>query len=76
MKPMVYLICILALIAITVIPVSAAGDPTVTVTDYRVNPSVLMPGSFGTIAITIKNTASSATLQENVGSGSTTSGTT
>jgi hypothetical protein len=35
-----------------------------------------MPGSFGTIAITIKNTASSATLQENVGSGSTTSGTT
>jgi len=76
MKPMVYLICILALIAITVIPVSAAGDPTVTVTDYRVNPSVLMPGSFGTIAITIKNTASSATLEENVGSGSTTSGTT
>jgi hypothetical protein len=76
MKLIVCIVCILALIAITVIPVSAAGDPTVTVTDYRVNPSVLMPGSFGTIAITIKNTASSATLQENVGSGSTTSGTT
>jgi len=76
MKLIICIVCIFALIAITVIPVSAAGDPTVTVTDYRVNPSVLMPGSFGTIAITIKNTASSATLQENVGSGSTTSGTT
>jgi len=70
MKPMVYLICILALIAILASPASAAGDPTVTITEYRVNPSVLMPDSFGTIAITIKNTASSATLEENTGPGS------
>jgi len=35
--------------------------------DYRVNPSVLMPDSLGTITITVKNTATSATIKENTG---------
>ena len=54
-------------IALLVVPVSAVGEPTVTITNYRVNPSVLLPDSLGTITITITNTAASATLQENTG---------
>jgi hypothetical protein len=50
-----------------VMPVSGAGEPTVTITDYKVTPSVLMPDSLGTITITVKNTATSATIKENTG---------
>lgn len=57
----------LILIAGIAIPASAAGEPTVMITDYRVNPSVLMPDSLGTITVTIKNTASSASMTENNG---------
>jgi hypothetical protein len=46
---------------------SAAGEPTVTITDYKVTPSVLMPDSLGTITIMVKNTATSATIKENTG---------
>ncbi|MDD1683347.1 MAG: S-layer protein, partial [Methanoregula sp.] len=48
-------------------PVSAAGEPTVTITDYKVTPSVLMPDSLGTITIMVKNTATSANIKENTG---------
>ena len=48
-------------------PVQATGAPTVTITDYKVAPSVLMPDSLGTITVTIKNTASSATVSERTG---------
>ena len=58
---------ILVFLASLVMPVSGAGEPTVTITDYRVNPSVLMPDSLGTITIMVKNTATSATLKENTG---------
>jgi hypothetical protein len=58
---------VLVVLASLVLPVSGAGEPTVTITDYRVNPSVLMPDSLGTITITVKNTATSATLKENTG---------
>jgi hypothetical protein len=58
---------ILIFIASIVAPVSAAGEPTVTIMDYHVNPAVLMPDSMGTITITVKNTASSATITENTG---------
>jgi hypothetical protein len=57
----------LTLIAGIIIPASAEGEPTVMITDYRVNPSVLMPGSLGTITVTIKNTASSAVMTQNNG---------
>ena len=55
------------ILAACALPVSAADVPTVTITDYKVSPSVLMPDSLGTITITVKNTATSATLKENTG---------
>jgi hypothetical protein len=58
---------VLVVLASLVVPVSGAGEPTVTITDYHVNPAVLMPDSLGTITITVKNTATSATLKENTG---------
>jgi hypothetical protein len=49
------------------VPPVQADSPTVTITDYKVTPSVLMPDSMGTITVTIKNTASSASLSERTG---------
>jgi hypothetical protein len=60
------LIVVLSLAA-CVLPVAAADVPTVTITEYKVSPSVLMPDSLGTITIIVKNTATSATLKENTG---------
>lgn len=49
-------------------PVAAETDqPTVYITSYTVTPSVLAPGNSGTITAIIKNTASTATLQESSG---------
>ncbi len=50
------------------VPPVHADTPTVTITDYKVTPSVLMPDAQGTITVTIKNTASSATISEKTGS--------
>jgi hypothetical protein len=58
---------IIVFIASIAVPVSAVGEPTVTITNYHVKPSVLMPDSLGTITITITNTATSASIQENTG---------
>jgi hypothetical protein len=58
---------IVLLLASCILPVTAADAPTVTVTEYKVSPSVLMPDSLGTITIIVKNTATSATLKENTG---------
>jgi hypothetical protein len=59
------------------VPPVHADTPTVTITDYKVSPSVLMPDSQGTITVTIKNTAASATVSEKTGPiSSDTSGTT
>jgi hypothetical protein len=49
------------------IPPVHADTPTVTITDYKVSPSVLMPDSMGTITVTIKNTAATASLSEKTG---------
>jgi hypothetical protein len=49
------------------VPSVQADTPTVTITDYKVTPSVLMPDSLGTITVTIKNTASSASISERTG---------
>jgi hypothetical protein len=57
---------IIALLCAVMVPVSAEA-PTVTITDYKVSPSVLMPDSLGTIVVTIKNTANSATVSEKSG---------
>jgi len=48
-------------------PVHADDTPTVTVSDYKVSPSVLLPDSAGTITITVKNTANSASVSEKTG---------
>jgi len=67
------LIIFAALMHMTAIPVMAmdnAGNtdnPTVIVTDYKVTPSVLLPGDKGTLTITLKNTAQSASVRENSG---------
>jgi hypothetical protein len=55
-----------ALMVIFVPPV-LAETPTVTITDYKVTPSVLMPDSIGTITVTIKNTAATASYTERTG---------
>jgi hypothetical protein len=53
---------------IAVPPASAETDqPTVFIESYTVTPQVLAPGDLGTIAVVIKNTASTATLQESSG---------
>jgi hypothetical protein len=49
------------------VPPVQADTPTVTITDYKVTPSVLMPDSMGTIMVTIKNTAASASISERTG---------
>lgn len=58
------------------LPPVNADTPTVTITDYKVTPSVLMPDSLGTITVTIKNTAASASISERTAISSDTSGTT
>jgi len=55
------------LMVLLVPPVHAADAPTVTITDYKVSPSVLMPDGQGTIIVTVKNTASSAQVSEKSG---------
>jgi hypothetical protein len=49
------------------VPSVQADSPTVTITDYKVSPTVMMPGSLGTITITVKNTASTASVSEKSG---------
>lgn len=50
-----------------VVPPASADTPTVAITGYTVNPSVLMPDSLGTVTVTIKNTAETATVSEKSG---------
>jgi len=59
-------IMVLVVLAVCILPVSA-DLPTVTISDYKVSPSVLMPDSLGTITVTIENTASSASVSESSG---------
>jgi uncharacterized membrane protein len=61
------ILIVVIILAACTMPVSAVGESTVTITDYKVNPSVLMPDSMGTVTITIKNTASSASVSEKYG---------
>lgn len=52
-------------------PVAAGSGPTVTITDYQVNPPVLMQGEQGILTVTITNTAGTATASQSsqIGSG-------
>jgi hypothetical protein len=58
---------VVLILAAGILPATAADVPTVTITEYKVSPSVLMPDGLGTITIIVKNTATSATLKENTG---------
>jgi hypothetical protein len=60
------LVTLTLLFAFIIIPASAT-DPTVLITGYEVTPAVLMPGDTGTVTITIKNTAETASEKENTG---------
>jgi len=64
-RPMLLITFVIMLSLITA--AVTAADPTVIVTDYTVTPAVLMPGDTGTITLTIKNTAQSASEKENTG---------
>ena len=55
----------LAIVLLVIVPVT--GEPTVTVSSYEVTPPVLMPGDLGTVTVTLKNTASSASFTEKTG---------
>ena len=44
-----------SLLLLATAAVSAADGPAVMITDYKVEPEVLMPGDTGTITVTIKN---------------------
>jgi hypothetical protein len=59
-------IVLLLLLGACAIPVSAA-DPTVMVTAYKVSPSVLAPNGYGTIQVTLTNTAGTAVMKESSG---------
>jgi hypothetical protein len=56
----------LLLLGACVVPVSAE-EPTVIVSHYTVTPSVLVPGGYGTIQVTLTNTAGTAILKESSG---------
>ncbi|WP_292417109.1 COG1361 S-layer family protein [Methanoregula sp.] len=59
---------VLFALVVAIMPAVQATDaPTVTITSYEVSPSVLMPDSLGTITVTLKNTASSASTTEKSG---------
>jgi hypothetical protein len=63
--PGVPALAVIAVILLVILPVAA--EPTVTVSDYKVTPQVLMPGDLGTVTVTLKNTASSASITEKSG---------
>lgn len=67
MKFIYLLVITFAITAGMALPVSAAGDPTVQISEYQVNPTIMMPDSLGTITVVVKNTASSASIKENAG---------
>ncbi len=63
-----HLTLLVGLVALLFCSVSVqAESPTVIVADYVISPPILQPGDVGTITAMIRNTATSATLQQNTG---------
>ncbi len=58
-----------ALLLLATAAVSDTGGPAVMVTDYKVEPEVLMPGDTGTITVTIMNMDTKSLEQESTSSG-------
>ena len=57
---------LLLLLGAVVVPV-AAEEPTVIISHYTVTPAVLIPNGYGTIQVTLTNTAGTAVLRESSG---------
>jgi hypothetical protein len=57
--------CLFILLVFLPFPVLAA-NPSVIIADYKLTPSVLLPGDVGTITATVRNTATTANIRENV----------
>jgi hypothetical protein len=54
-KNIVKVFAVASLLLLATAAVSAADGPAVMITDYKVEPEVLMPGDTGTITVTIRN---------------------
>jgi len=54
-KKIIMVFAVASLLLLATAAVSAADGPAVMVTDYKVEPEVLMPGDTGTITVTIQN---------------------
>jgi len=67
MRPILFIPVLFALLLLLSAFTPVSAEPTVSVSSYEVTPQVLMPGDLGTITVTLTNTASSATISENVG---------
>lgn len=59
------ILCLFFLLIYLPLPVLAA-NPSVIIADYKVTPTVLLPGDVGTISATIRNTATIANIRENI----------
>jgi hypothetical protein len=66
-------VILLAMVVFLIIPSGAIDtggsttNPTIIVTGYQVTPAVLLHGDRGTLTLTLKNTAESASVKENSG---------
>ena len=67
MRPVLLIIVLATLVILLSTCSPVAAEPTVTVSSYELTPAVLMPGDLGTLTVVLKNTASSASISENVG---------
>jgi len=70
-KSITLVFAVAALLLLATAAVSDTGGPAVMVTDYKVEPEVLMPGDTGTITVTIMNMDTKSLEQESTTSGKT-----
>ncbi len=68
-KSITLVFAVAALLLLATAAVSDTGGPAVMVTDYKVEPEVLMPGDTGTIAVTIMNMDTKSSETESTTSG-------
>ena len=68
-KSITTVFAVAALLLLATAAVSATGGPAVMVTDYKVEPEVLMPGDTGTIEVTIMNMDTKSSETESTTSG-------
>jgi len=68
-KSITLVFAVAALLLLATAAVSDTGGPAVMVTDYKVEPEVLMPGDTGTIEVTIMNMDTKSLEQESTSSG-------